>query len=381
MTVQFMDLYAQHAPLEDDFVAAFRSLLSTGDFSLGRSTASFEKAFAAYCGTSHCCGVSSGLDALVLALEACGIGPGDEVILPANTFIATALAVSRCGATPVLVDCDAQTRNIDPDRAAAAVTPATRVVIPVHLYGRPAPMDDILSLARAHNLVVIEDAAQAHGALYRGRKCGSLGVMGCFSFYPGKNLGALCQAGAVTTDDPELNLKIEKLRNVGSVERYAHEMKGGNYRMDGLQAAFLEIKLRHLDEWNVARQRIAGLYLDGIDGDKYGLPSNSPGDSQVYHLFVIRCADRDAVSAALKEADVQFGVHYPIPIHLQPAYRELGKGPGSYPVTEELAGQILSLPMHPSLDEEAAAKVVEVLNDQKIAGLTPKEMAVSPPSC
>jgi dTDP-4-amino-4,6-dideoxygalactose transaminase len=362
MRVAFNDLYAHHQPLEEELVAAFRDVLRRSAFILGGSVEKFEKSFAEYCGTQFCCGVSSGLDALSLAITACGIGPRDEVITAADTYIATTLAISRCGARPVLVDCDPVSYNIDIDQIGAAITPATKAILPVHLYGQAADMDAIQSIADRHGLVVIEDAAQAHGATYKGRKCGSMGAIGCFSFYPGKNLGALGDGGAIVTDDEALHDKLLRLRNYGSLKKYYHEVKGGNNRLDAIQAEFLDIKLKKLDEWNEARKHVADRYCSEIDGVKYGLPETSPGRTHIYHLFILRTADRDAVINGLKKADIDFGIHYPLPIHLQEAYSDLDKQKGSYPITEKLSDEIISLPMHPFIAEDEITRVVEALN-------------------
>ena len=369
MKVAFNDLYAHHRPLEEDFVAAFRDVLKRNAFILGGSVEKFEKSFAEFCGTQFCCGVSSGLDALSLAITACGIGPGDEVITVANTYIATTLAISHCGARPVLVDCDPVSLNIDVRQIEAAITPGVKAILPVHLYGQAADMDAIQAIADKHGLVVIEDAAQAHGATYKGRKCGSMGSIGCFSFYPGKNLGALGDGGAVVTSDADLYQKLLRLRNYGSLKKYYHEVKGGNNRLDSIQAEFLDLKLNQLDEWNEARRHVADRYCSEIDTVKYGVPTTSPDCTHIYHLFILRTADRDAVMDGLKEADVDFGIHYPLPIHLQEAYADLGKAKGSFPVTERLADEIISLPMHPFLTEDEITRVVEVLNGLDVTAI------------
>ncbi|MDP6848514.1 MAG: DegT/DnrJ/EryC1/StrS family aminotransferase [Kiritimatiellia bacterium] len=369
MKVAFNDLYAHHQPMEEEFVAAFRDVLQRNAFILGGSVEKFENSFAKFCGTRFCCGVSSGLDALSLAITACGIGPGDEVITAADTYIATTLAISHCGAQPVLVDCDPVSYNIDVSQIEDAITPATRAILPVHLYGQAADMDAIQAIADKHGLVVIEDAAQAHGATYKERECGSMGAIGCFSFYPGKNLGALGDGGAVVTSDEDLYQKLLRLRNYGSLKKYYHEVKGGNNRLDAIQAEFLDIKLKKLEEWNEARRHVADRYCREIDGVKYGVPATSPDCTHVYHLFILRTADRDAVMDGLKEADVDFGIHYPLPIHLQEAYKDLGKEKGSFPVTERLAEEIISLPMHPFLTEDEITRVVEVLNGLDVVAI------------
>jgi dTDP-4-amino-4,6-dideoxygalactose transaminase len=291
------------------------------------------------------------------------------VITAADTYIATTLAISHCGAQPVLVDCDPVSYNIDVSQIEDAITPATRAILPVHLYGQAADMDAIQAIADKHGLVVIEDAAQAHGATYKERECGSMGAIGCFSFYPGKNLGALGDGGAVVTSDEDLYQKLLRLRNYGSLKKYYHEVKGGNNRLDAIQAEFLDIKLKKLEEWNEARRHVADRYCREIDGVKYGVPATSPDCTHVYHLFILRTADRDAVMDGLKEADVDFGIHYPLPIHLQEAYKDLGKEKGSFPVTERLAEEIISLPMHPFLTEDEITRVVEVLNGLDVVAI------------
>ena len=369
MKVAFNDLYAHHQPLEEEFIAAFQDVLRRNAFILGGSVEKFERSYSEYCGTRFCSGVSSGLDALSLAISACGIGAGDEVITVANTYIATVLAISHCGARPVLVDCDPVSYNIDIDQVEAAITSATRAILPVHLYGQAADMDAILAIADRHGLAVIEDAAQAHGATYKGKSCGSIGDIGCFSFYPGKNLGALGDGGAVVTNDEELHDKVQRLRNYGSLKKYYHEMKGGNNRLDAIQAEFLDLKLKKLDEWNEARRRVADRYSREIDAQKYGLPVTSAHCTHVYHVFILRTADRDSVMDGLKAAEVDFGVHYPLPIHLQAAYADLGKREGSFPVTERLADEIISLPMHPFMTEDEVTHVVETLNGLDVVGI------------
>lgn len=369
MRVAFNDLYAHHQPMEEEFVAAFRDVLRRNAFILGGSVEKFEKSFAQFCGTQFCCGISSGLDALSLAITACGIGPGDEVITVANTYIATTLAISHCGAQPVLVDCDPVSYNIDVSQIEAAITPVTKAILPVHLYGQAADMDSVQEIADKHGLVVIEDAAQAHGATYKGKSCGSMGAIGCFSFYPGKNLGALGDGGAVVTSDENLYEELLRLRNYGASKKYYHEVKGGNNRLDAIQAEFLDIKLKQLEEWNEARRHVADRYCSGIDSTKYGLPTTSPDCDHIYHLFILRTADRDTVMNGLKAADVDFGIHYPLPIHLQEAYSDLGKEKGSFPVTERLADEIISLPMHPFLTEDETSRVIEVLNSLDVVTL------------
>jgi dTDP-4-amino-4,6-dideoxygalactose transaminase len=362
MSVPFVDLVAQHRALAAELTAALAAVLERGDFILGEAVATFERAFAAYIGVRHAVGVGNGGDALALALQAARIGPGDEVILPANTYIATALAVSSVGARPVLVDCDPATYTLDVAAVAAALTPRTRAVIPVHLAGQPAAMAPLLDLARARDLVVIEDAAQAHGARYRGRTCGALGALGCFSFYPSKNLGACGDGGMVVTDDAALAARLRLLGNYGQREKYVHVVRGRNSRLDTLQAAILAVKLPHLEAWNAARRRHAARYrelLAGVGDLTFQQPS--PEDTPVYHLFIIETARRAALQRYLAARGVQTGIHYPIPIHLQAAYADLGYRPGAFPHAERLAQRALSLPMYPELTDAQIAYVADCI--------------------
>ncbi len=324
----------------------------------------FEEEFADFVGAEHAVGVGSGLDALRLGLLALEIGPGDEVIVPANTYIATALAVSEVGAEVVLVDCDPATYNVDPDAVAAAVTSRTRALLPVHFTGQAAEVRPLLELAASKGLELIEDAAQAHGTSYEGRPCGSLGKLACFSFYPGKNLGAYGDGGMVTTSDPGVVERTRLLRNYGERAKYDHVLKGVNSRLDGLQAAFLSVKLPRLPDWNAARLRHADLYraeLDGIGDLVYQQRSTS--STHVYHLFVVQTAERDALRSFLTEREIQTGIHYPIPIHLQEAYHDLGLGRGAFPHAERLAQESLSLPMYPELTEEQIRTVTDAIRE------------------
>jgi len=359
--IPLVDLRAQHAALRGELEEAVKRVLSSAAFVLGEEVEAFEREFASFCGTKHAVGVGSGLDALRLILHALGTGEGDEVVLPANTFIATALAVSAVGAKPVLVDCEPETMNIDSRKMEAALTKHTKALLPVHLYGHPAEMDSILDLAKRKGLPCVEDAAQAHGAEYRGRRAGSLGVAGAFSFYPAKNLGACGDGGAVVTNDAALAEKIRMLRNYGGVEKYRHEVKGGNSRLDGLQAAILRVKLRHLGDWNEARRRAALWYAAALEGKDVRLPVERPEVRHVYHLYVVRLAERDAALEKLRAAGVGAGLHYPVPIHLQPAYAELKFGPGSFPETERAAGEIRSLPLYPASRAEDVRRVAGLL--------------------
>lgn len=359
MTIPFLDLKAINLLQQDDIEQAMRRVLHSGWYVLGKEVDAFEQAFAAYCGTRHAIGVANGLDAIFLILKAYGVGPGDEVIVPSNTYIATWLAASHCGATPVPVEPVAGTYNLDPDRVAAAITPRTRAIIPVHLYGQAADMDPLMALAEQHDLKVIEDGAQAHGALYHGRKVGALGHAAAFSFYPGKNLGALGDGGAITTDDDDLAQKLRTLRNYGSQKKYHNEVAGYNSRLDELQAAILAVKLPALDGQNAARAAIAACYDEGLaDIPGLTLPQVAPWAAPVWHLYVVRHAQRDALAARLAAAGVGTLVHYPLPPHLQPAYAELGLAEGSLPVAEAIHREVLSLPMGPTLTLDQAREVV-----------------------
>jgi len=359
MKVPFLDLRAAYYELQSELDAAYRRVMESGWYILGEEVEAFEREFAAYVGTEHCIGVGNGLDALHLILRACDIGPGDEVIVPANTYIATWLAVSYAGATPVPVEPDPYTCNIDPQRLEAAITSRTRAIMPVHLYGQPADMDPILDIARCYGLRVIEDAAQAHGARYKGRRVGSLGDAAGFSFYPTKNLGACGDGGAVTTDDPQLAERVRALRNYGSFEKYYHGIKGFNSRLDPLQAAFLRVKLKRLDEWNERRRQVARKFLGGLRGlPDLVLPYVPDWAEPVWHLFVIRHPRRDQLREHLSGKGIGTLIHYPVPPHLQGAYRELRFGGGSFPITEAIHREVLSLPMGPHLDDNSVDEII-----------------------
>ena len=362
LSVPFVSFRPMEKELDGDLRAAFDRVLQNSWYIEGREDEAFEAAFARYCGTAHCVGCGNGLDALVLILKAMGIGPGDEVIVPSNTFIATALAVSYAGAAPVFVEPLLATYNIDPARIEAAVTPRTKAIIAVHLYGQCAQMDAINAIAKAHGLKVIEDAAQAHGATFQGRRAGSLGDAAAFSFYPGKNLGALGDAGCVTTNDPDLAQKVRALGNYGSDYKYHHIYKGQNSRLDELQAAFLAAKLPHLDRMNAERRRIAGRYCAGIRNPAVVLPTVAPGCEHVYHIFAVRCARRDALEAHLNACGIGTNKHYPTPIHRQGAYRELGLGPGALPLAEEISATELSLPMYYGMTDAQVQAVIDAVN-------------------
>lgn len=361
MKLPLVDLKAQHATIAAEVGAAMEAVLRDACFILGPPVERFEAAFAAFCGARHCVGVASGTDALHLAFRALGIGAGDEVIVPAFTFVASALGVSLAGASPVLVDVRRDDALIDPDRIEAAITPRTRAILPVHLYGRCADMRRINALADAHGLIVVEDAAQAHGARCDGRPAGSLGLAAAFSFYPGKNLGAYGDAGAITTDDDALADRLRLLRNWGSRRKYHHEEPGLNSRLDTLQAAVLGVKLGYLPSWNAARRRLAALYDALLSGrDDLRRPLDRDGSDPAHHLYVLRSPARDALLARLHAGGVGAGVHYPFPIHGLGAYRHLAP-PGSLPESEAWASECLSLPLYPELTESQVSYVVSQL--------------------
>lgn len=350
--VPFVDLVAQYQTIKPEVDAAIGEVLATAGFILGPKVDAFEKAFAEFSGARFGIGVSNGLDALRVAMSALDIGPGHEVILPANTYIATAFAVSAVGARPVLVDCDEGTYNIDAGAVASVISPRTKAIMPVHLTGQAADMDAILEIAERHGLPVIEDAAQAHGTLHQGRPCGSMGRMGCFSFYPGKNLGAYGDAGLVTTSDPALDERLRRIRNYGQRAKYEHVEAGLNARLDALQAAVLSVKLRHLRGWNEARAQHAKRYRELLGGvGDIVMQTESSYSTHIYHIFAIQTERRDALQKHLEQGGVQTVIHYPVPIHLQEAYRWLGYTPGAFPRTERLARRLLSLPMFPELTE------------------------------
>ncbi len=356
--VLFLDLKTPHIELRAELESAFDRTLNSGWYIQGNEVKQFETEFAIYCEADHCIGVGNGLDALHLVLRAYGIGEGDEVIVPSNTYIATWLAASYAGATPIPVEPDARTYNIDPALIEAAITPYTKAIIAVHLYGQPADMDAINTIAKKHGLKVIEDAAQAHGARYKGRRVGTLGDAAGFSFYPGKNLGAIGDGGAVTTNDAALADKVRVLSNYGSKVKYHNEVKGYNSRLDELQAAFLREKLKVLDAWNEKRKQIAAGYLQQLDGSKLGLPYVPEWADPVWHLFVVRTSQREVLQAHLAEQGIGTMIHYPIPPHLQPAYAELEIKQGSLPIAEAIHREVLSLPMGSHLQSEQVGAVV-----------------------
>jgi len=364
MTVPFVDLQAQYRAIRSEVDAAIQRVLDNATFVLGREVEAFEEAFAEYVGAKFCIGLASGTAAIQLAAMACGLGAGDEVIVPANSFFATAEGVSTAGATPVFVDADPVSYTIDVAKIEAAKGPRTRAIMPVHLYGQAADLDPILRVAARHHLIVIEDAAQAHGSLYKGRRVGCLGHAGCFSFYPGKNLGAYGEGGAVVTNDEEVARRIRLLRDHGSERKYHHEIIGYNFRLEGIQGAVLGVKLKHLDRWNDLRRAHAARYselLGPVEGMDLALPREMPYAHHVYHLYVVQLAARDPVQRLLSEAGIQTGIHYPVPIHLQPAYASLGYKAGDFPETERQAGRVLSLPMFPEMTDEQLAYVAETI--------------------
>ncbi len=357
MRVPFVDLKLLHRGMEDDLRNVFSRVLADSSFVLGPEVEEFERDFAAYCGVAHCVAVNTGTAALHLVLAALGVGPGDEVITVPHTFIATAEAITAVGATPVFVDIEPDGYCMDARQLEAAINERTRAIIPVHIYGQTADMDPILAVADAHNIPVIEDACQAHGAEYKGRKSGSLSLAGCFSFYPAKNLGACGEGGAVTTNDPELTKRMRMWRDHGSSKKYEHSFAGLNLRMEGVQGGMLALKLKHLDRWNDQRREAAQVYAEAFAHSDISLPQEMSYGRHVYHLFVVQTKERDALRQQLALAGVESGLHYPIPLHLQEAYRHLGYAKGDFPVAERVKDQILSLPMYPGITREAIEHV------------------------
>lgn len=361
--VPFVDLAAQYTGIAPEIDAAVSKVLRETDFILGREVRLFEEEFADFCEAQFATGVDSGTSALELALRAYDIGPGDEVITAANSFIASALAISHAGATPVFADIDAETYTIDVAALERTITPRTRAIIPVHLYGQPADMDPIMELAEQHQLVVIEDACQGHGARYKGRRVGSLAHAAAFSFYPGKNLGAYGDGGAVVTNDAAIAKKVEMARNYGQQEKYHHMFRGFNRRLDTLQAAVLRVKLKYLENWNAARRQHAARYRLLFEKSQIVTPSEAPYAESVWHLYVVRVRCRDAFKEYLASRGIHCGIHYPVPIHLQPAYHDLGYKKGDFPVTEDYAQRIISLPMYAELTPERIARVAETADE------------------
>lgn len=359
--IPYLDLAAQYRGIKSEIRAAMDRVLDTNAYILGPEVKAFEEAFAAAHDVRHAVAVNSGTSALHLALLALGVGPGDEVITTPFTFIATVAAIGYTGATPVFVDIDPESFTLDPSKIEAAITPKTKVIMPVHLYGQPADMDPILAVAKRHGLHVVEDAAQAHLAEYKGRKVGSFGAIACFSFYPGKNLGAYGEGGAAVTNDDRYAATMRALRDWGQTERYRHAMKGYNYRMDGLQGAVLGVKMPHLDAWTEGRRRVAAAYREQFEPAGVALPKEMPYARHVYHVYAIRVADRAAAQRALQEAGIQTGIHYPIPVHLQEAWAELGYRRGDFPHAEQAADEVLSLPIYAELTDEQVARVASAV--------------------
>ena len=361
--IPFLDLKAQYQEIREDIDKAVYRVLNSGQYIGGAEVEIFEREYAEYCGCAHAIGVANGLEALHLALRAMDVGPGDEVIVPSNTYIATWLAVSHCGATLVPVEPDVRTCNIDPSRVEAAVTAKTKVILPVHLYGQPADMDSILNIAQEFGLRVLEDGAQAHGASYKGKRLGAHGDAVAWSFYPGKNLGAMGDGGAVTTNDAEIADRLRVLRNYGSRTKYANEVLGYNSRLDPLQAAILRVKLKHLDEWNVRRAAIAHSYHVNLSAAGYNVPIVPDWATPAWHLYVIQHDHRNALQRHLAECGVDTLIHYPTPPHLQMAYAQIGWKAASFPIAERMANEVLSLPIGPSMTEENVENVIRcVLN-------------------
>lgn len=360
MNIPLVNLARLHESIRSFLDDAVADAMDRGDFILGKDVKLFEEEFAAYCGTKHCIGVASGLDALTLSLKAIGLGPGDEVITQANTFAATAIAILRCGATPVLVDHEPGTFNIDVRAISAAITSKTAAILPVHLYGRLADMDALQVIANEHNLPIIEDAAQAHGATRGGKRAGSFGKAAAFSFYPGKNLGAMGDAGAITTNDDELAAWIRTMRNYGAPQKYEHTMVGYNSRLDNLQAAILRVKLSRLDKWNARRREVAARYYDALGGLPIELPPPA-GDDHVWHLYVIGTGNRDELLSWCKDAGIGAGVHYPFPLHQQRAFRDRCRVSGSAKRTEQNAERILSLPICQAIKDKEVDRIAEVV--------------------
>jgi dTDP-4-amino-4,6-dideoxygalactose transaminase len=359
--IPFLDLKAQYQQIKREVDAEISRVIESGQFVLGPDVAAFEERFAAYCDVKHCVALNTGTSALHLALLAANIRPGDEVITVSMTFVATTAAILYCGARPVFVDVDPHTWTMDPDLVEAAITPRTKAILPVHLHGLMADMDPIVDIARRHKLVVIEDAAQSHGAEYKGRRAGSIGDIACFSFYPGKNLGAFGEGGASVTNDPDLAQRMRLLRDWGQASKYNHVVPGYNYRMDGVQGAVLKVKMNYIEAWTEGRRAVASHYDRLLAGKRYGKPAPRPDCRHVYHVYAIEVAERDKVQTALHATGVATGIHYPIPVHLQKAYADLGYGWGDFPVTEAVAGRFLSLPIYPELRPDQVAEVVQRL--------------------
>ena len=361
--IPFVDLKAQYQSIKEEVNGAIQGVLDSCQFTLGSEVVAFEKEFAEYSGSVHGMGVNTGTSALHLALLAAGVGKGDEVITVPFTFVATVSAIDYTGAKAVFVDIDPVTFTMDPKQVEAAITPRTKAIIPVHLYGQTADMDPIMAIAKKHGLVVIEDAAQAHGAEYKGRRCGSIGDMGCFSFYPGKNLGAAGEGGMVVTANPEFARTIRMLRDWGAEKKYHHVLKGYNFRLEGIQGAILRVKLRHLEKWTEARRSAAKRYDSLLIGSGVGLPKQMGYARHVYHIYAVRTNDRAAMQEALNAQGVQTGIHYPFPVHLLPAFADLGYTAGQFPHSERAANEVLSLPMFPELTQEQSVVVSRAVRE------------------
>jgi dTDP-4-amino-4,6-dideoxygalactose transaminase len=357
VTVPYLDLKAQYRSIKPEIDAAISEVLESCQFVLGPGVTAFEQEFAAFCGAAECIALNSGTSALHLALLAAGIGAGDEVITTPFTFVASVAAILYAGARPVLVDIDPRSFTLDPAKVEAAITSRTKALLPVHLYGQPSDMDPLIQIARHHGLIVIEDAAQAHGAKYKGRSVGSIGDMACFSFYPGKNLGAYGEGGAVTTSNPEYARTVRMLRDWGQDRKYHHLLRGYNYRMEGFQGAVLRVKLRHLEQWTESRRALVRKYNELLADCNLETPVEMPWARHVYHVYTVRSEERDRLQAALNDEGIQTGIHYPVPVHLQPAYADLGYGPGAFPQAEAAAKQVLSLPLYPELPPQGVARV------------------------
>ena len=362
-TVPYLDLRAQYRTLRSEVLSALEEICESASFAQGPATSKFDAEFAAYCGVDHCVSLNSGTSALHLALRCLDVGPGDEVITVSMTFIATAWAISYVGATPVFIDIDPVRRTLDPDKLEAAITSRTKAIIPVHLYGMPAEMDRIMAIAERHGVPVIEDAAQAHGARYKGRRAGQFGQIACFSFYPTKNLGAYGEGGALITNDASIAHRARSLRDHAQSQKYLHEEIGYNYRMDSFQAAVLSIKLNHLDQWNTARIDCARQYTELLKDSSYKLPAQMSDSECVWHCYVIETPERDRIRSGLQDVGIQSAVHYPVPVHLQKAYAHLDYRSGDLPITEALCEHCLALPIYPELSKEKLSRVASVLLD------------------
>jgi dTDP-4-amino-4,6-dideoxygalactose transaminase len=360
--IPIIDLKSQYASIEEEIQRAIAKVLQSSQFILGEEVQKFEEEFSSYVGGKYGVAVNSGTSALHLALLSAGIGPGDEVITVPSTFVATAAAIVYAGARPVFVDVDPQTLTLDPSLLESAINPKTKAILPVHLYGHPADMKPILEIATKHDLIVIEDTAQAHGAEYQGKRVGSLGTYGCFSFYPSKNLGAYGEAGMVVTNDSDAATRLRMLRDWGQSKKYHHNILGFNYRMDGIQGAVLRVKLKHLEDWTKARRNNAALYQELLSGSDLILPVEIAGNRHVYYVYALRSIARDALQKHLLDQGIQTGIHYPHPVHLEEAFQDLGYSVGDFPVAEQAANQLLSLPMYPELQPAQIEAVAEAIH-------------------